>query len=136
MQRRAECACGRVSIVVDGDPDRVLACHCDYCQKRTGSVFQVSAWYPHDRVVSMEGETQIYNDSPNSVGVNYEFCPTCGTTVHWTFERIPGVRGVAVGCFVDPLFPKPTIEIQTQYRHEWLSDIESVPSHRAFRRPA
>ena len=135
MERKAECCCGRVSIVVEGDPVRVLSCHCDYCQKRTGNVSQVSCWYPHDRVLAMNGETKIFNDSPTTVGVNYEFCPNCGSTVHWTFDNIPQVRGIAVGCFVDKSFPKPDIEIQTQYRHYWVDPIEGLPGFEVFPPP-
>lgn len=135
MNRRAECACGRVSIEVEGDPVRVLACHCDYCQKRTGNVFQVSCWYPHDRVVKREGGTKVFNDSANTVGVNYEFCPNCGSTVHWTFDHMPQFRGIAVGCFVDKTFPQPEFDIQTQYRHHWIPPIEGTSSYPAFPPP-
>jgi Glutathione-dependent formaldehyde-activating enzyme len=59
--RTAECACGRVRVSVENEPLRVLTCHCDFCQKRTGSVFQVSARFAEDQVVEISGETKIYN---------------------------------------------------------------------------
>ncbi len=139
MNRRAECACGKVSAIVEGDPVRVLACHCDYCQKRTGSVFQVSCWYPHDRVIELNGETKIFGDSPNSVGIAYNFCPNCGTTVYWTMEKsekyFPGISrflGFAVGCFVDKTFPKPEVNVQVQYRHHWVPEFPDIPTYDAF----
>ena len=147
MERKAECACGRVSIVVEGDPVRVIACHCDYCQKRTGSVFQVSCWYPHERVLAVNGETKIFNDSLNSIGVDYEFCPNCGSTVHWTFGKIaemPGMeglvgieqfRGIAVGCFADKTFPMPDVDTHTQYQHHWVPPVKNVPRYEAFAEP-
>ena len=139
MDRRTECACGQVFGVLEGDPVRVLACHCNYCQKRTGSVFQVSCWYPHERVIELGGETKSFAESPDSIGVKYEFCPRCGSTVHWAFdaleEAVPGIsrfRGFAVGCFVDKNFPMPEIEIHTQCRHHWLPEIENTPGFEAF----
>ncbi len=55
--------------------------------------------------------------------------------MHWTFNNIPQVRGIAVGCFVDKSFPKPEIEIQTQYRHHWVDAIEGLPGFEVFPPP-
>jgi len=38
----------------------VAVCHCDFCQKRTGSVFQVGA-YDKDQHIEISGETKSYN---------------------------------------------------------------------------
>lgn len=42
----ASCNCGQLSLSVSGDPIRVSVCHCNACQKRTGSAFGVQARYP------------------------------------------------------------------------------------------
>ena len=41
MALTAEWACGRLHVSVESEPMMVAVCHCDFCQKRTGSVFQV-----------------------------------------------------------------------------------------------
>jgi hypothetical protein len=135
MKRKSACACGQVSAVVEGDPLKVTMCHCDYCQQRSGSVFQVSAWYPRDRVLELSGETKSFSGSPNSLGIEYEFCPNCGSTVHWTFDALdqafPGmgqIQAFAVGCFADKDFPAPELEFQTQYKHCWLAPFAGVES--------
>jgi Glutathione-dependent formaldehyde-activating enzyme len=61
MTRTAECACGRVHVSVESEPFLVATCHCDYCQKRTGSVFQVGAYFAPDEKLSVKGETKAYN---------------------------------------------------------------------------
>ena len=33
------CGCGDIRYKVTGDPDIVIVCHCDWCQRRTGSAF-------------------------------------------------------------------------------------------------
>src|SRR5215471_7461464 len=43
MTRMARCRCGALHAEVSGDPIRVIVCHCDECQRRTGSVFGVGA---------------------------------------------------------------------------------------------
>ena len=140
MIRKTECACGQVSVFVEGDPARVFICHCDYCQKRTGSVFGVTCMYPLDRVLEVNGETNVYSHSAHSIGIRYEFCPRCGTTVHWSYgelmeESFPGIskfRGFAVGCFVDKNFPQPVIEHQRQYMQHWVPDIPGVLKFDSF----
>lgn len=143
MIRKTQCACGQVNAVVEGEPSRVFVCHCDYCQKRTGSVFQVSCYFPHERVLELNGDTVTFSTSPGSIGILYEFCPRCGTTVHWTYgvemERsYPGMsrfRGFAVGCFADPAFPTPQIEFQKRYAHHWVPALPVVHSFSDFGNP-
>jgi hypothetical protein len=108
----------------------VTVCHCDFCQKRTGSVFGVGAYFDHDQVVEIRGESKSFNglelDGIPAAGggsATLHFCTTCGSTVYWD---IPGLRGVAVGNFVDPGFSAPTIETWTSLRHHWVPPVESA----------
>jgi hypothetical protein len=132
--RTARCGCGRVEVTVDGDPSDVLVCHCDFCQKRSGSVFIASALFADDQVVSIAGETKSYNgleiDGVGAVGlpegITYHFCTTCGSTVFGTFINPmsgQGTTSIAVGNFVDPSFPRPTAEVFTDLRHHWVLPI-------------
>jgi hypothetical protein len=139
MTRRAECACGRVRVIVQHEPVAVVACHCEFCQKRTGSVFQVSAVFADPAGIEVTGDTKTFNGSElNGVGttngdeVSYHFCPTCGSTVFWTFEGRPAVA-IAVGSFADPEFPRPSAELHTPYRHGWVPPVEGAEQFEGFR---
>ena len=139
MPRTAECACGQVHVTVENEPVAVVTCHCDFCQRRTGSVCQVSAVFPDARAVTITGETKIYNGlevkgvgTSNSDEVSYHFCPMCGSTVFWTFEGRP-VLAIAVGNFADPDFPAPTAELHTPYRHHWLEPVAGAEQFKGFR---
>ncbi len=134
--RTARCCCGDVSITVSGEPERVVACHCDYCQRRTGNIFQVSCWYFGDQIVSRTGQLQA-SRGPDNPGVDYTFCPRCGSTVYWeltVFRDIADARvyGIAVGCFADADFPKPDLEIWADKKHHWIADLEGVDSYDGF----
>ena len=139
MIRTAECACRRVKVTVEKEPVAVLTCHCDFCQKRTGSVFQVSAVFSEDANVSITGTTQVYNGleidgsgTANGADVSYHFCPTCGSTVFWTFEG-RAITVIAVGNFADQDFPIPVAELHTPFRHQWVSPIEGADQFEGFR---
>jgi hypothetical protein len=136
--RTAECACGRLRVTVDGDPISVATCHCAFCQRRTGSVFQVSAVFAEERC-TVEGETTTYNGlERNGVGtsigddVSYSFCPTCGSTVFWRFQGRP-VMVVAVGCFADADFPPPDAELHAPQRVHWMIPLEGADQLEGFR---
>lgn len=145
MKRVAGCACGRLEVIVDGDPEEVLGCHCDHCLRRTGSVYPVVAFFNRSQVVDISGESTVFNGlEVNGVGgpaglVNYyNFCPTCGSTVYWTFDaipesfperlakRLPDTFAIAVGSFADPDFPSPQRHVFPELRPAWL--IAHAPS--------
>ena len=124
-EHTARCCCGELSLTLRGEPERVIRCHCRYCQRRTGSVFQVCAWFFEDQIVSRTGEPRIFNNSENNPGVvDYAFCGRCGSTVYWTIKQYPGLYSVAVGCFENASFPPPNFEFYEKRRHPWVRALE------------
>ena len=132
--RTARCACGRVEVTVEGEPGHVYVCHCDFCQRRSGNVFIASASFAENQVISITGETSCYNglevDGVGAVGIpggiNYRFCPVCGSSVY--FDMVFPTTGeryftIALGSFVEPVFPPPASEYGTAFRHPWVSPI-------------
>jgi hypothetical protein len=126
---------------VESEPVVVSACHCDFCQKRTGSAFGIQAYFPDDGRITVVGETTRYNGletdgvgAVTGVDASYYFCPTCGSTVFWTF-REPSIVGVAIGNFVEPSFPMPSIETSTGSRHHWIPSIPSAEQFESFPAP-
>ncbi len=111
----------------------VVVCHCDFCQKRSGNVFMVSAHFPEEQIVTISGETNCYNGlevdgvgAATEGGINYHFCTTCGSTVFWDYlapHNGQRTYSIAVGSFVDADFPIPQVEVQTQWRHHWVVPV-------------
>ena len=133
MERTAQCGCGQLKVVVSGDPQVTYACHCDYCQKATGSIAAFGAVFREEDFIAFEGDTSEFGDFSDWPGANKTFCPNCGTTVHWVNPMaFPGMRLVAIGCFSDPEFPAPQLQVQTKYRHSWCGDFEGAAVSRDF----
>ena len=133
--RTACCCCGDLSMTVSGEPERVIACHCHYCQRRTGNVFQVSCWFFADQIVSRTGEGQPYR-GPENMGIDYTFCPRCGSTVYWELSLLGSafdvqIFGIAVGSFADA-DPEPDLEIWTSLRHHWVPPLEGIDGYAEF----
>lgn len=127
--REAACCCGALRLSVDAEPMRISICHCEACQRRTGSIFGVQAWFLKDHVV-IEGESRQYRrvaDSGN--GIVFHFCPACGSTVFYEPESRPQMVGVPVGAFADGSFPQPSVSIYEVRMHHWVSLPEDMEHH-------
>ena len=132
--RTAECACGQLSVRTEGEPSLTVACHCFECQRRTGSSHQLSAWFPDAQIQSISGESQSYTRVGDlGARMDFRFCPRCGTTVFWQSSASPGAHAVAIGCYAEPTFPAPVLEIYGARRHHWMlpitgtSQFDTVP---------
>jgi hypothetical protein len=121
MTRRAECNCGELRVLCEGEPERVSVCHCLACQRRTGSAFGAQARYRRDRI-SVEGRSSRYvrtGDSGSEIA--FHFCAACGATVYWEPSDVPDIVRVAVGAFADPEFPAPELFVYEARRHAWAA---------------
>jgi len=140
-ERTAQCGCGRLKVRVRGEPLFVGACYCDFCQKHTGSAFRLSSFFREDQIIEITGDPSAYNgleidgvgiDGSDEVGCTFYFCGTCGSTVYWLSDVVPGSYGISGGSFVDPDFPAPTFEIWTELRHRWLAPIPAAAGYERF----
>ena len=103
--RTAICSCGALSIAVEGEPSYFGACSCRACQKATGSVFSMSAYFPKSAVAAIAGAHRLYRrQSDGGRELDFHFCPTCASTVFWYAEFDPDSIGISVGNFTDPGF--------------------------------
>lgn len=119
--RVASCRCGQLRATCTGEPVRVSVCHCLECQKRSGSAFAVQARWP-DAQVALAGESRTWTQQGDSGAVaRFRFCPTCGATLVYASEGMPGLTAVAVGAFADPGFPPPQYSVWEDRKHGWVT---------------
>jgi len=123
---QATCQCGALVLTAKADPDFVIACNCQACQRRTGSAFGVGAYFDKGDV-SVSGATESWARKADS-GREVEnfFCPSCGTNVFWTLEMRPDYFGVAHGNFTTKL-PDPLRVIWTEEQRDWVRFPDSMP---------
>jgi hypothetical protein len=104
-------------------------CHCDDCQRRTGSAFSVAVFYARAQVRLASGATATFaREAANGAQVTFRFCPSCGSNVYWEPARMPDLIGVALGCFAEPDFPPPSQSVWTKYKHRWLALPNEMPA--------
>ena len=128
--RRASCSCGQLTLRCEGEPVRVSMCHCLACQQRTGSAFGVQARFAREQVHAIEGRaTRFVRVGDSGGNATFHFCPTCGATVYWELDGMPGFVAVAVGAFADPGFPSPTFSVYEDRCHPWVAMPDSIIEH-------
>lgn len=116
------CLCGGVRYRLTGKEKWAAVCHCTFCQKRTGSAFGVAVYADASRVEFIGGEMQSYSYRSDESGrwVKTEFCARCGTTLTWTAEFFPGLRGLAGGTFDDPNWFAIRLHVWTRSAQHWM----------------
>jgi hypothetical protein len=80
----------------------MLVCHCNACKKRTGSAYGISVAAAADAVETFTGAITTFTRVGDSgQTVDYDFCPSCGTTVRWRVGRMPNRIVFAGGALDD-----------------------------------
>ena len=117
--------CGQLRAVAEGDPVRVSICHCLACQKRTGSVFSAQARWPK-ACVTIEGESRQWTRTADSgQQTTYNFCPECGSTVHYSGGNFPDVVAIPLGALDDPyIVDSPDYSVWECRKHDWFEVID------------
>lgn len=125
-QHSASCACEAVSVTVRGAPAFSAICCCRNCQRRTGSAFGMSVYFAESDVLHRQGNPTVYRwMSDKERWLDFRFCPTCGTSVWWEAEFLPGKIGIAGALFDDPAIFAADGAFFCATKPEWVS----FPAH-------
>ena len=99
----------------------VAACSCMECQRRTGAVFGVMAFFKNDLVIEKLGECKSFERASDSgLGATTYFCPDCGSTVYAKPGSMPQFTAISVGCCGEPNFPEPQSAAWNATKHGWV----------------
>jgi len=120
-KRIAQCGCGALTATVIGDPVTVYGCSCADCQRKSGSAFSYAAMFPSAAVAIAGGRKTWRRNGDSGRWIDSVFCPTCGISVGFHSEGMPGLTGIPVGCFADPDFHPPLRLYWASRRHRWLA---------------
>lgn len=104
-------------------------CHCLDCQRRSGSAFAFQARWPEAQV-AFSGEPSEWSHTGDSGNrASFRFCPSCGGTIAYISEGLPGLIAIPVGTFADPAFPPPEYSVFESRKHRWVAVIGDGIDH-------
>ena len=127
------CACGVLTYELAAAPMIVHCCHCQECQKQTGSAFVLNAIIETDQV-TLSGEcTEHTLATPSGKGQVITRCAACGTAVLSKYLVRQGkLTYIRVGTMNDPAACPPDVQIFTSSKQPWVPLNPDIPSFQQF----
>jgi hypothetical protein len=107
------CLCGNVSYVVDAEPLVTAICHCNSCQRQTGSTYSLVVAVPRDSV-TLSGDTLATFDTvTEATGTpsHRRFCSNCGSPLVTLADAAPDMAFIKAGTLDDSTELTPAIEV-------------------------
>jgi hypothetical protein len=130
----ARCACGAVSLRLNGNVRGMFLCSCADCQKSTGTGHS-SAVLAARVDVTMAGDFTAFSRPANS-GATFtrHFCPVCGTPLHALSSRAPDLLILPTGFFGrNTAWFVPNQLIFARSHNEWDSVPDGLPHYQTYR---
>ncbi len=109
------CMCGAIRYQISGQPMSVGLCHCKSCRRATGGPAVGFVDMPPGSFAWTAGEPAFFESSP---GVRRGFCPTCGTSLTYEADDLPGEVHLLSATLDNP---EPWVPVDATYNHERIS---------------
>ena len=125
------CMCGAVRYEVSEPPQRTLYCHYRMCQRATGGLFEISAFFRNETFRFTLGEAKLYRSSDVA---ERGFCETCGSRLIYRSFGGP-VIAVDVGSLDHPEDVSPDYHSGVESQVPWLTIDDDLPRMRTDDNP-
>ena len=119
------CLCSAVKYIVNGPIKAVANCHCNTCQKTTGSAFGTVAIIGENDFEIIEGQDSLATYQVSEKATKY-FCRTCGTPIFNLHKKYLGNCMTQVGSLDDPSLVTPAINIFCESMMPWIKGIADL----------
>ncbi len=119
------CLCGTVSFLVKGEFDSFYLCHCQHCQKDTGSAHAANLFSQSAKLTWLAGKDAVTNFTLPGTRHNKSFCKCCGSALPST--QIEGLLVVPAGSLDTEITMQPTAHIFLSSKASWEGKLGDVP---------
>ncbi len=123
------CLCGSVRYRSDAEPAMTAVCHCENCQRQSGTALSIIVGVPAGSIVfENEANLATYADRAESGrSVNRRFCKNCGSPIVSLVEMMPNLHFIKAGTLDDKSWLKPTMHLWTDSAQPWVEIPEGMP---------
>jgi len=119
------CLCGTVSFEIKGDFDSFYLCHCQYCQKDTGSAHAANLISQSAELIWLSGPDAVTTYTRPGTRHSKSFCRLCGSALPG--NQIAGLLVVPAGCLDTEVSMLPTAHIFSSSKAKWERGLAEVP---------
>ncbi|QYJ98782.1 GFA family protein [Shewanella alkalitolerans] len=120
------CLCGGVAFSLVGRFDAFYLCHCNRCQKGTGSLHGANLFSNHLALVWRRGEALLQTFQVANTRHKRCFCKVCGSPMPYRLAALNLVV-VPAGCLDVEVSIAPTAKLFMAERANWGEELSSVP---------
>ena len=126
--RSGHCLCGSISYRFDAEPEAVILCHCDDCQRHSGAAFSVNVLVARN-MLEITGTPRAYHTigSENGNLRQRQFCGDCGSPIFTTLAERPDVVIVKAGTLDDRTGLTPSADVWWRKAQGWLAPHPTRP---------
>lgn len=129
-QYEGGCHCGAVRYTCTKEPEFTFYCHCNDCQRTTGSPFSMELMID-ELSFKIDGFVQSYVVTGDSgKPVTRWFCSDCGSGIHLECEANPGYIFLKVGTLDDASWVTPQMHIFTAAKQPWIQIDDGLPQYK------
>lgn len=127
MKVHGSCHCGAVQFDAEVDPKLTSVCHCNDCQKLTGTAFRLSTPALPGSFQLAQGAPKVYVKVAESGSRRAQaFCPDCGSPLFTYDADNPTTYGLRVGVLDERQQLAPTWQKWCESSLPWVETIASV----------
>ena len=128
-----KCGCGAVRYQMATRPIVVHCCHCNECQRQTGSAFVLNAIIETEHVAVDGPVREVTVPTPSGKGQVITRCRDCGVAVFSSYLSRQGkLRYIRVGTLDVPASCPPDVHIFASSKLPWLDLGDEVPVYEEF----
>ncbi|WP_099039685.1 GFA family protein [Mycobacterium neglectum] len=126
--RTGRCLCGSIRYRLDAQPDSVILCHCDDCQRHSGAAFSVNVLVARN-TLQIDGTPKSYRTvgSENGNSRDRLFCGECGSPIFTSLAERPDVMIVKAGTLDDRTGLEPAAEVWWRRAQDWVTPHPTRP---------
>jgi hypothetical protein len=127
-QLDGRCLCGSVTYRCDGEPLATVVCHCEDCQRQTGSSFSILVAVAR-AALQVDGDTlaaHVTVGADTGEERQRQFCSKCGSPIVPLVAEQPDVAVIKAGTLNDRSWLSPTMEIWCDSAQPWLAGAKKA----------
>jgi len=106
-------------------------CHCENCQRQTGTAFSIIVGVPKG-AITIENDESLgeYLDHGEAGGaVRRKFCKNCGSPILSAVDSAPDLEIIKAGTLNDKSWLNPTIHFWCDSAQPWVEISDAVVKH-------
>ncbi|GGO67496.1 GFA family protein [Bowmanella pacifica] len=125
MTKKGSCLCGAVHFQIDGDFEQFFLCHCQHCQKDTGSAHAANLFSNTATLKWQKGEALVKTFCLPGTRHQRAFCTNCGSALPYLLSEF-SMLVVPAGSLDDKVEIKPNAHLFMASRANWDDELEKV----------